>query len=397
MVSKTAQLTSDDCVISLTRLQKQNGFTQADLDTHEILCHKSAYKNFFDQNILKDKFGLKFVERTLVNIDDVDTNDSLGQTVRKDGHTDFDNLQNSILTEGFRLDGIPPSAYKLKNKWYILDGRTRISIIKDKIPGGKLLINLYEKIDTKKSDDSFAFYCNTQHRRAGHATTNDLYGVMEAQINKGYFKYDSSLHQDIAGADFKEALKIYVGEHFPTMKISSPQQEKLLQHAMKMVNVSSHLLTFNSGKALENHVKTFLKIYDCPKYQYVITSSDEWEIFKTLMPVLAALEADPNNKQTIRVIVCKQKPTDVADWYKTNIRVGLKMAKHIRDAGKHFGTSPSTTKRFEIYGTVAQCHTEATRFPMDKIIEYSTITLGDYNKYGDTLSATEFQDLKNAL
>jgi hypothetical protein len=397
MPTNTNTVTENDCIITLDRLRDQKGFTDADLNAHNILCNQSAHPDFFNQTILKDKFGLKFIKRTLVDIDDVDTNDKFGQTVRTDSHQSFDQLADSIKTKGFRLDGIPPCAYKLKDKWSILDGRTRISIIKDTITGGKLLINLYEKIDTTIPDTTFALYCNTQHRHAGHATSNDLYGHIENLINTGYFKYDKKISQDIAGAEFKETISLYVEDKCPGVKLSSPQKEKLLKHAMSKVKVSSHIIPFNSADHVEKHLRDTLGIYDCPKFKYIITTTDEWGIFKAIMPKLAELEADKKNKQVLRVVVVKQQPKDVADWYKANIRVGLKMARHLKAAGKMFGTSSKKSTRVEIFGTIAQCRTEDKRFPKDELIKYSEITLADYNKFGDKISDAEFQELKNAL
>lgn len=397
-VKSRASLTAEQCTIPFSRLVDQKGFTDSDLAVHEQLFVKATRPKFFDNVFLNDTFGLKYIDTRLINFDDVDTNDKHGQGVRSEVNRGLDGLTKSINEVGFKLDGLLPCAYKLNDKWVILDGRTRISIMRDALKGGKLLINLYEKIDTTKSDDSFAIYCNTEHSYAGHATDKDMYGYVERLIINGYFKFDTSLPQEIAGSDFKEAIDLYLkNTHGGSIKLSSPQKQKLLHKAMSQAKVISQIIPIGSTKELTDRVTNVLGLYDSPKYKYVIIGSDEWDIFKIAIPKLLEIMADSNNKQIIRLVVCKQKPTSVSDWYLANIRVGLKMAKHLKDAAELFGGGFTKNKRLEIYGTVPLCHTEIGRFPLDKVIKYSSITLADYNKFGDKISQQEFKDLKDAL
>ena len=179
------------------------------------------------------------------------------------------------------------------------------------------------------------------------------------------------------------------------MTIGKTKEDSLLQDAKNRIGVISQIIPLKNKADLENRVRNVLGLYDDAKYTYVILAgTDEWDIFKTVIPKL--LE-NANKNKILRIIPCQLSMPDEEEWFLTNIRVGMKMARHLKKAGELFGTKYKKNKRVEIYGTVPRCHSLSKKYPLDKIIKYSDITLAEYNKHGDEMSIKEFTELKNAL
>ncbi len=378
------KVTFKDSVISFDRLQKQNGFLKKDLLVHETVCSDKTEPGLFDDTTLS-KYGLKYLGRTLIPIKEVDTNDLYGQSVRDGVNPVRDAIEESIKNDGFKLQEYAPCAYKdADGNWTILEGRTRISILRSLGVSGKLLVNEYEKINPLIPDSKFGLHCNGDiGSPKGVASQEDLIRMFQNLIADGYLEFDETINQDKAKANFKKEVRNIMKVDFSRMKITGPALDKVLDYAMNNKGAKPNILPFNSREHALSHCRSHLGIRDDDKFVYVITTTDEWGFFKDVLPVWTEMRS-LSDFRTIRVIVTKMAPSSVADWYLANIRVGRKMESHISEALQCWGNSiRSQNPGIEIYGTIPQCLSEAHKYPMDKLIKYADIDDFEYNLHGN--------------
>jgi hypothetical protein len=306
--------------------------------------------------------------------------------VRDGLNPEYDNINESIQTEGFKLNQLMPCAYqdKKSKKWIILEGRTRISILKAIDITGKLLINEYEKVNDGISDKTFALHSNTVYDAKGAATQSDLIRHLQNEISVGNFEFDATINQDTAKKEFKKQVKTYVKEKFPKLRLPGPSLDSLLTDAMTSQNVKHNIKAFSSLDQATVHLNTVLGICDDKKYIYVLTTTDEWGIFKRVIPIMRKMR-DNNDKRKIRIVTCQLAPKDMTDWYLANLRVGMKMGKNAQSIVECFGGTVTGAPDIEIYGTLPQCEALAHKYPMDKLVIYSKVTKAEYNLYGEKI------------
>lgn len=382
MATQSINLTSAQCIIPLARLQKQKGFTQADLEIHNEICNPATEPLMFDNSIIKQTYGLEFKGRRLVSMSELDTNDIYGDSVRASINSEYDNINDSIQNEGFKLNQLMPCAYRKNKKWIILEGRTRISILKAIGVSDKLLINEYEKVNDKIPDSAFGLHSNTVYAPKGVASQADMVRTLENLLSNGYFEFDASINQDEAKRDFKKEVKAYVKDKFPKMKLSGPNLEALMNTAMASKSLKHNIKAFSSLEHAMSHLNNVLGVCDTKKYKYIMATTDEWGIFKRIIPAWQNLRAMGDNR-IIRVVTCKLAPESAIDWHLANLRVGRKMQAHINSLMEIHNTSSNGVPQIEIYGTIPQCESLSTKYPMDKIVQYSRVTDAEYNLHGE--------------
>lgn len=380
MTTKT--LTSDECIVSIDRLKLQNGFTKQDQVIHDKLCDPATEPRMFDNVTLEKVYGLTFKGRRLISFKEMDTNDTFGDSVRDGLNPEYDNINDSIQSEGFKLKQIAPCAYYKNNKWVILEGRTRISILKSLGVTGDLLINEYEKVDDSIPDAAFALHSNTVNDPKGVATQADMIRHLQNRITAGDFEFDETANQDDAKREFKKQIKDYVKEKFPKLRLSGPNLDSLLKNAMANKSVKHNIKSFSSLGHAMSHLNTVLGVIDTKKYKYVMAATDEWGIFKRIVPVWENMKA-MNDKRIIRVVTCNLTLKSTTDWYLANVRVGKKMKSHIDSTVEIFGSATGNAPQVEIYGTIPQCESLEKKYPMNKVVVYDKVSNAEYNLYGE--------------
>lgn len=382
MATQSTKKTTAQCIISLSRLQKQKGFTQADLDIHNELCDPATEPHMFENSKIGPTYGLEFKGRRLVPISELDTNDVYGDSVRDGLNSEYDNINDSIQNDGFKLNQLMPCAYRKNKKWVILEGRTRISILKAIGVTDKLLINEYEKINDKIPDSAFALHSNTVYTPKGVASQGDMVRHLENLLSNGYFEFDASINQDEAKRDFKKEVKAYVKDKFPKMRLSGPNLETLMNTAMASKSLKHNIKSFSSLDHAMSHLNNVLGVCDTKKYKYIMATTDEFGIFKRIIPAWQNLR-DMGDNRTIRVVTCKLSPESAVDWHLANLRVGRKMQAHINSLMEIQNASPNGAPQVEIYGTLPQCESLSKKYPMDKLVQYSRVTDAEYNLHGE--------------
>jgi hypothetical protein len=385
MKIKSKELTSENCIISMDRLKTQNGFTKEDMAIHDQLFNTVTEPAMFDNTILHKKFGVKFLKRKLVPLSELDTNDIYGDSVRDGINPKYKDIDASISMDGFKLNQLMPCAYwdDIKNKWVILEGRTRISILKAHDISGNLLVNEYEKTDRSIPDSVFALHSNTVASPAGFASEADMMMQLTNMVSGGFFEFDDTINQDLAKKEFKKEVKSFAKEKYEKIHLSTANLDKIMGIAMNSKNVNHNIKHFPSLEHATAHLNTVLGVRDDKKYVYVLTSTDEWDFFKRVIPILEKMRENKDNR-SIRIVTCKLKLKDSIDWYLANLRVGRKMDDTTKAIIEYFGgTVGSATPQIEVYGTIPQCEVFANKYPMDKLVRYSKVTKAEYNLYGE--------------
>lgn len=199
-------------------------FSDDNLKMTKKYVNPSIWPKHYNNKTLKESFpGLKYVDRRIVNIEDIiydvgddmlDQFDSVMrnfilrnrhmiQRARAHGRgINHQDVWSSVRNCGFELCHIPMSICLLPNgKIWLMNGRTRLEVLLE--CGFTNIIADYYECDNYLSFDKFALWSNPPEKARSPQTMEDVVALGNAEIKLGRLKYSevtTFVHQVTGGA-----------------------------------------------------------------------------------------------------------------------------------------------------------------------------------------------------
>ena len=377
VMPKSAGFEDELVNISLERLIKPNGFTNDDLRVSSEVCRRDGYGKLYGH---LPQFGTTYRGRSILPLAVISMDSEYGaQAYRSAGNAAFENIKNSIMSDGWNLNYLPVMVgyHPGKKEYFILEGRTRIDILKMLQVTGTLLVDVFELTDETANIKGFPMFANLMGTSAGKPTEADWETYLTTRFDEGFFKVDTSLNEVAARKKFINDLYqevINLGG-----KITKAKVGKIAVPIMSGNSMFKPTIQFIRGheEALQ-YVQKKLKIDLDGEYQYVCVNADEYGVIKQLVQ----RQRKNDDTRPIRVIVFSGQlnPMNPAnDFQLANINVYPKMLRAIEDAVELWAPGAKIdNSQCEIYGTIPQCYALAKRFPMNKLIVYKDLTDADF-------------------
>ncbi len=375
--------------IAVDRLKKQNGFTETDLVISKELCRFDGYGMLYgDENGNLPEYGLKFIDRNLVPLNEIIMDDIKGQTFRSSGNESAEAIVRSISNFGWKLNELPISVlYNETTKEYrILEGRTRLNLFQYKfVVTGNLIVDVYIQTDFTKNPGDFSFFSNTIQSPKGVATKYDAKAYLKSQVELGVIKYNTSIDEVSARSRLYDDIKNMLTRIGMTMTPSDVG--KFITEVIDECGHGGTVKSFNARKEVQDYTVAHLSLKDTESYKYLLVSTDEWAApLKEAIKCRNKMDSKGDNR-TLRLVVYKAQldsKNPVKDWYLANLRVGRKMENRVREALAAYAPDADLdSSRVEIYGTLPQCTALENKYPMNKIVQYKKVTDKEYNLHGN--------------
>lgn len=371
-----ATLSKKDIIIDIDTFRKNKGHTAKNLEVSNRVFMVESQPELYDESMLATSFGLAYNRRCIMPIDDIVLESKHGrQTVRVGANEKRAEIQESIK-HGWKLNTSPISVVFTGGndsvEYKILEGRTRLGIIKDLGITGNVIVDVYEHIDPAINTIDFSAYCNGDEVSPpkGHTTEESAKMIIKDKMDSGELKADETLEK---GASYKKLVKEI---KLVIKKLGLPLKAK---HAEEFAKDSVKINTSNivefSDKSATAYLLDKFGITNTATENYYVTSTDEWVASKEALKEYERMLADGEGHKELRIIT-NLETLDPGKgyenhWYLANYCVGAKAKKHLNTMIIATGGDPSKCK-LSIWGTIPQCHSLENAFPMDQIVRYDT-------------------------
>jgi hypothetical protein len=173
-------------------IKDHGSFTQVDLEVAKKLLNKNAHPHLYPVNEgdNQDLPSLKYLDTILMDAEVIQKKGILGheQPVRSAGiNPEYPKLKQDIDETGWRLYGFPISVREVDGEYYLMDGRTKDSILSEKKFKNRI-VNVYRCSD---SDALIAgLDLNLTNPPAGVAKEIDIIDAAHYAIKHGFLEVD---------------------------------------------------------------------------------------------------------------------------------------------------------------------------------------------------------------
>jgi len=369
-----------EVILHLGVNRKTRRFLQKELETYDMLRTKLAYPKVFGS--LSSTFNIRHTSPMLIEISQiVEDNKNFKQLARLGVNPQMSKIENNILHLGFSLAELGILVLKYKGRYYILEGRTRLHILK-KLGMENIIADVFEytgEDDFNKMMGSlvrFATFMNTQNKPFGEASYHDIQNALSYLIEIGEIaKKDSSgleLSRVIIVDNLKHELEILGGG-----RLSPQDKEKMIHHAYESMTGRKQIISFPKGEGAQKRLDEILgaeKIKNDRKrgivyiavashtkglHKFMLgqTNEEKYKDVKEFRFVIhggVLNSSDPEKDFITRIVPFGQN-------FKS-YELGL---SEMRFHGVRVDNS-----KVKVYGAIPMCYNLEHKYPMDEIYQY---------------------------
>jgi len=365
------------------------------VDTHKLPngllsdLHLQSSLKFIDpenyptyQNVER---GLLFVERRLVNLDDIISDDILlgtqsfhAQLARTTVAGNKEATKHSIVENGLKLNFLPISLVLLPDgKFAFLDGRTREDIFRNNCNLKNLIADVY-KYDPNYTPDEqqlagqrFAMRANFNEAPSSPFTMDDIVRHTVHAVNKGW----------ISKNDIRKEVMLINDNQFSLLKVNKMvlRVENILANDQDGVPLANTYDEAGAGRWLADIAKIQSNQNSNGIYYLTVSSSFGTKFIPWVAKKYQALLQDIalNNKtkcKQLRVIVYvgTLASSDLEQSWKVGVdRFRAKVERLMNFVCKTWFTeTPELDNKVILYGAIPAVYSLGEEYPMNKIVRF---------------------------
>tara|TARA_B100000900_G_C20526528_1_gene694429 strand:+ start:164 stop:1357 length:1194 start_codon:yes stop_codon:yes gene_type:complete len=365
------------------------------VDTHKLPngllsdLHLQSSLKFIDpenyptyQNVER---GLLFVERRLVNLDDIISDDILlgtqsfhAQLARTTVAGNKEATKHSIVENGLKLNFLPISLVLLPDgKFAFLDGRTREDIFRNNCNLKNLIADVY-KYDPDYTPDEqqlagqrFAMRANFNEAPSSPFTMDDIVRHTVHAVNKGW----------ISKSDIRKEVMLINDNQFSLLKVNKMvlRVENILANDQDGVPLANTYDEAGAGRWLADIAKIQSNQNSNGIYYLTVSSSFGTKFIPWVAKKYQALLQDIalNNKtkcKQLRVIVYvgTLASSDLEQSWKIGVdRFRAKVERLMGYVCKTWFTeTPELDNKVILYGAIPAVYSLGEEYPMNKIVRF---------------------------
>ena len=365
------------------------------VDTHKLPngllsdLHLQSSLKFIDpenyptyQNVER---GLLFVERRLVNLDDIISDDILlgtqsfhAQLARTTVAGNKEATKHSIVENGLKLNFLPISLVLLPDgKFAFLDGRTREDIFRNNCNLKNLIADVY-KYDPDYTPDEqqlagqrFAMRANFNEAPSSPFTMDDIVRHTVHAVNKGW----------ISKSDIRKEVMLINDNQFSLLKVNKMvlRVENILANDQDGVPLANTYDEAGAGRWLADIAKIQSNQNSNGIYYLTVSSSFGTKFIPWVAKKYQALLQDIalNNKtkcKQLRVIVYvgTLASSDLEQSWKVGVdRFRAKVERLMNFICKTWFTeTPELDNKVILYGAIPAVYSLGEEYPMNKIVRF---------------------------
>ena len=365
------------------------------VDTHKLPngllsdLHLQSSLKFIDpenyptyQNVER---GLLFVERRLVNLDDIISDDILlgtqsfhAQLARTTVAGNKEATKHSIVENGLKLNFLPISLVLLPDgKFAFLDGRTREDIFRNNCNLKNLIADVY-KYDPDYTPDEqqlagqrFAMRANFNEAPSSPFTMDDIVRHTVHAVNKGW----------ISKNDIRKEVMLINDNQFSLLKVNKMvlRVENILANDQDGVPLANTYDEAGAGRWLADIAKIQSNQNSNGIYYLTVSSSFGTKFIPWVAKKYQALLQDIalNNKtkcKQLRVIVYvgTLASSDLEQSWKIGVdRFRAKVERLMNFICKTWFTeTPELDNKVILYGAIPAVYSLGEEYPMNKIVRF---------------------------
>ena len=365
------------------------------VDTHKLPngllsdLHLQSSLKFIDpenyptyQNVER---GLLFVERRLVNLDDIISDDILlgtqsfhAQLARTTVAGNKEATKHSIVENGLKLNFLPISLVLLPDgKFAFLDGRTREDIFRNNCNLKNLIADVY-KYDPDYTPDEqqlagqrFAMRANFNEAPSSPFTMDDIVRHTVHAVNKGW----------ISKSDIRKEVMLINDNQFSLLKVNKMvlRVENILANDQDGVPLANTYDEAGAGRWLADIAKIQSNQNSNGIYYLTVSSSFGTKFIPWVAKKYQALLQDIalNNKtkcKQLRVIVYvgTLASSDLEQSWKIGVdRFRAKVERLMGYVCKTWFTeTPELANKVILYGAIPAVYSLGEEYPMNKIVRF---------------------------
>jgi len=307
---------------------------------------------------------LEYSHTQLVDLEDIDLdNVYFNQLVRAGVNPKGKNISEDLKENGYSLTELPIMVMKRGNKYFPIDGRTRMEYLIG-LGMKNFIVDVFEEADTA-SLVIFAVYLNNYKKEFGTASYHDIQKAIMTLV-------------DIKAIPFEEGSmgitrmtdKIRDSLSFMSSKLTANQTNDLIHDALEKLIGVRQVNSFPNGKGVQDWLDKF-GYKNNTEIMYVPVSTSF--IGKLHTTMVHKVKDNPSilEFRMVGYVGVLDADNPAADWKKN-----LAFKKELIDfenalSNLRFGGAKRVSPKIKFHGLIPQVKELEDKYPMDKLYVFS--------------------------